>query len=354
MSKLIIKTYAVTNVRPHPNADKLEIANVGGWQVIVSKGKYNDGDEVVFIPPDSIVPKDLHESLGVTNYLSELPVDYDAPVGARRVKAARLRGQPSYGLVMDIPTGMNDFDELATRLGITKWEPPVKESQGDIESDHYLFHKYTDIERYQNFPDTIPDGEIVVITEKVHGTNCRVGMVPVAQVDGSTKCTMMAGSHSCRRKEGDGIYWLPLKSPQYINLQIMIEALYKNGPVVVFGEIYGPGVQDMNYGQNSKQFLVFDISVNGQYLSYTEKRKLCEKYGVGMVPILYRGPMSVDIVNKYTDGPAKTGESTGKFKGREGIVITPEVERHDPIIGRVILKSISVDYLDRKGGTDSH
>ena len=43
--------------------------------------------------------------------------------------------------------------------------------------------------------------------------------------------------------------------------------------------------------------------------------------------------------------------------GREGCVVTPVVERYDPGLGgsgRVILKSISADYLARKGGTDDH
>jgi hypothetical protein len=37
--------------------------------------------------------------------------------------------------------------------------------------------------------------------------------------------------------------------------------------------------------------------------------------------------------------------------------VAPVVERYDPTLGgsgRVILKSISADYLARKGGTDDH
>ena len=54
-----------------------------------------------------------------------------------------------------------------------------------------------------------------------------------------------------------------------------------------------------------------------------------------------------------------TGEYSwsGKFKGREGMVIRPVKERHSeklPQFGRVVLKSISVDYYERKGGTEFH
>jgi|GEM_PF-6129437 len=35
---------------PHPKAEKLELGKVGAYQVVVQKGLYNDGDEVVFVP----------------------------------------------------------------------------------------------------------------------------------------------------------------------------------------------------------------------------------------------------------------------------------------------------------------
>ena len=45
---------------------------------------------------------------------------------------------------------------------------------------------------------------------------------------------------------------------------------------------------------------------------------------------------------------------TSAFKGREGCVITPLVEQfYAPTGGRLILKSVSADYLDRKGAQDN-
>jgi tRNA-binding EMAP/Myf-like protein len=46
------------------------------------------------------------------------------------------------------------------------------------------------------------------------------------------------------------------------------------------------------------------------------------------------------------------------FSKREGIVIKPVEERNATVdgkaFGRVILKSVSFDYLNRKGGTEDH
>jgi hypothetical protein len=64
-------------------------------------------------------------------------------------------------------------------------------------------------------------------------------------------------------------------------------------------------------------------------------------------------------VEEHTYGPTTLcpPESAGRFSGREGCVVTPVRERYSPELGgsgRVILKSISADYLARKGGTEEH
>ena len=42
---------------PHPNADRLELAKILGWQAIVEKGKHQPGDRVVFVVIDTILPQ---------------------------------------------------------------------------------------------------------------------------------------------------------------------------------------------------------------------------------------------------------------------------------------------------------
>ncbi len=47
------------NLFTHPNADALMIGKVGSYQVVVQKGLYNDGDEVVFAPEKSVFTGEL-------------------------------------------------------------------------------------------------------------------------------------------------------------------------------------------------------------------------------------------------------------------------------------------------------
>ncbi len=206
MSTMIVKVRTVEAVLPHPNADRLEIALVGGWKSICRKGELQEGQKVVFFPPDSILPPALADDppagrLGVAKYCSLLPKNEQGlrPPGYR-VKAARLRGQPSFGLVMALDPSRGDLDwpvdtDVAEFYGIEKWEPPLKCEAGDSAPEHPWFPKYTDIEHYANYPTAIADGEEVVITEKIHGTNARCGLVLAAAEDGAPQWTWMAGSH---------------------------------------------------------------------------------------------------------------------------------------------------------------
>ena len=120
--------------------------------------------------------------------------------------------------------------------------------------------------------------------------------------------------------------------------------------VYILGEIFGPGVQSgFTYGFAKPTFLAFDVYVGlpgrGRYLHEFEKMMVLKDLNIERVPVLYFGPWSVDIISRYTSGMETL--SGNKTHMREGIVITPQLEyRHDDI-GRVILKSVSPEYLTR-------
>lgn len=122
----------------------------------------------------------------------------------------------------------------------------------------------------------------------------------------------------------------------------------KDQKVIFFGEIIGKGVQDLNYNVEKGTFRVFDIWVDGQFLNYDELTRVTEAAELEMVPVVYIGPFSDDILQQNTKGLT----FINKAHIREGVVVKPLVERTSEWIGRVILKSVSEDYLKRKNGTE--
>ena len=358
MSSLIVEVCNIEEVKPHNNADRLEMARVKNWWCVVKKEQYKVGDKVVYLPPDSVITKELADGLGVTNYCGQLPKN---PDGTRptdlRIRASRLRGERSFGLIIDPASKEWEIGkDVKEWYNVKKYEPPIKTHDGDAATPLAEFHKYTDIENIGNFPGIFSEGEEVVVTEKIHGSNCRVGMLYHPDEEGNAVATFVAGSHDVRRKEFDlkgnkSRYWLPL---DIAPVRSLIQNLFdkKQKPVIVFGEIFGAGIQDMQYGQKGISFRAFDISVNGDYLDYDEQVKLFDEFGVEMVPVLYRGPFSMQKVEEIVDGPTTIVDSSEikeKFKGREGVVIKPVVERvSGDLNGRTVLKCISVDYHERK------
>ncbi len=162
-SSLIIQVSEIKDVRNHPNADRLDIISIKGkgWETIVKRDEYKVGDVVIYIPTDVILPLELVEKLGIANYL--------AGKQKNRVKCARLRGEMSYGLVIPNEKNWEVGRDVAAELGIVKYEPPVRAMAGDAAPEDSTFHRYTDIENINNFPDIFKDGEMVVATEKIDG-----------------------------------------------------------------------------------------------------------------------------------------------------------------------------------------
>jgi RNA ligase (TIGR02306 family) len=355
MSSLIVEVCAVAEVLPHPNADALEIAVVKGWQCLIKKGSFKAGDKVVYFPIDTVLPLTLSERIGVTKYLKPLRKDfvYSGSTPGGRVGAARLRGVVSYGLLIACEDPEWDVGrDVAAHYEVSKWQPPEEFTDGDIEVPHECFHRYTDIENLKNFPTAFRLGEEICLTEKIHGTNSRLGWIQTDQ-----GYVWMAGSHSTRKKASapgslkTNLYWMPLTE----TVKALLSAeRFQGRSVVLFGEIYGAGVQDLHYGlvNGQKAFRAFDLAVNGRYLDYDEFLETCTAFGVATVPILYRGPFSAEVIARHTRGESQVASGA---QIREGVVIKPVWERHsEELGGRLILKSISDDYVLRKGGTEYH
>lgn len=315
MSTIAVEILPVTYVKPHPDADKLEIAIVCNRTVVVPKGEYKKDDAIIYFPPDMLIPEDVADQLGVKKYLKHAVYPGDAQKTKCRVGACRLRGQPSYGFPAPFSKFFDGNVVFGTNVSsffkAVKYEPPQKIRAEDAAPDHPAFHQYTDIEHYYRFPEVFPEGMWVRVTEKIHGSNQKAGLI---NVDGEWQ--FMCGSHRVNRKPG-GLYWEPLNE----NLMALLTDLCdEQHNVILFGEIFGPGIQDMDYGveRGKRGYRVFDISVNGRYLDWEFVQQKCVEHDVETVPLLAIRRFTPEIIDEYTYGDTIVGSPRGDFKGREG------------------------------------
>ena len=121
MSSLIVDVSKINKIEKHPNADRLRIATVKGWQCIIGLDDFKEGELIIFIPPDSVLPDEL---------IDKYKLEFVRKGG--RVKTVKLRKFISQGLCLPIPEGKNwkEGKSVATELGITKYEPPKARYQG--------------------------------------------------------------------------------------------------------------------------------------------------------------------------------------------------------------------------------
>jgi RNA ligase (TIGR02306 family) len=360
MSSLIVEVCKVEDIIKHPNADRLSIVRVKGWNCIVGLDQYKIGDLVVFVPPDCIIPPNLIEKYNL-EYLR-----HDG-----RTRNVKLRGSISQGLILDLPEEKKWRlgDDASNFLGITKWEPPEPKYYVPIKKSSRKrinpnFDKYTEMEDIKNYPDVFNENDNVVITEKIHGCNARYGNLQIVisknqpLLDRITlwikknifdqDYEFVYGSHqvqitfhSNRRSFYGKDYWGEIaKKYDFAN----------NIPkgYIVYGEIYGEKVQDLTYGLKGRDIVIFDIKKDGQYMNWNDVIFFCAKRDWKTVPELYIGKFNRTILKRYTDGNSILCPS----QLREGCVVKCFPEENDIKIGRKILKSRSEAYLLRKGGTE--
>ncbi|MFD3717096.1 RNA ligase (ATP) [Streptomyces sp. NPDC058674] len=356
MSTLRVTAEELT-VHEHPNADALELAQVGLYRAVVAKGAYRTGDFAVYIPEQAVLPAALIEELGLTGRL--------AGASADRVKAVRLRGELSQGLVCrpraladaDLARAAKEGTDFAELLGITKWSPPVPTTMaGDVESAPDLM-PWVDIENLQRYPDLFAPGEPVVLTEKLHGTASL--FTYVADGGRSLVSSKGFGSKNLALKEDErNLYWRAVRGHGVPEVAAALATRLGATRIGIFGEVYGAGVQDLRYGTDVSTadtppaYAVFDVSaeIDG-HVRWLDPAVVLEDGELPLVPRLYEGPYALDTVLELASG-RETVSGRGLHL-REGVVIRPAVERHSPVVGgRAIAKAVSPAYLTRKGGTE--
>ncbi|MEH2063590.1 MAG: RNA ligase (ATP) [Nostoc sp.] len=330
MSIFKVEVVKINSINPHPNADRLDIASIEdmGYQVIIVKGNLHPGDLAFYFPIDSVIPEKFLDEFGIRNYYS------------KKLRAAKLRGIFSEGLL--IPVGKNFMgnvgDDYTEYFGVTKYEYPIPQGMsGEVENfiGHYKFPSPENLKRYKNI---LIEGEEVVVTEKLHGTNFTV----LVDADGITKI----GSHNYFWKNSE-----VNKKLVYIRAYNENEAFQKLPPrTQIFGEIYG--VQDIKYGLNNGNIgiAIFAVRRGSYFLNYNDFVAFCEEFALPRVPVLYIGVYTWEAVSQFNN--ANSVISPDYIM--EGVIVQPVIEKSHPEIGRVVLKLISDRYLLRKDGTELH
>jgi RNA ligase (TIGR02306 family) len=323
VSEFHVEVVTVGPIQKHPNADALSITTIkNGYPVIIRTGEFIEGNKAVYLPIDSLVP--------VSDPRFAFLANKDKPRERERVKAKRLRGIFSMGLLVKADPAWNVGQNVQAELNILKYEPPEPMMiGGEDEKDPGFLPTYTDIEGLRKYSHLLIDGEEVVLTEKLHGTN--------AKFLWKDDRLWVGGHHTIKREDPENLYW---KEALKNGLK---EKLAQVPNIALYGEIFG-WVQSLRYDlpKGTSKLAFFDAMDTGtrRYLDYDEFVALLQKLGLPQVPVLYRGPWSKELW-KHAEGSSTIAKHI-----REGFVVRPVKERfHQELGGRVVLKLVGEEYL---------
>lgn len=348
MSIHAIEVVQLGEILPHPNADRMELTHVWGWQCCIGKGQFKAGDKAVYIPPDYVVPTDRPE-------FAFLAKEGRA---TERVKVRRLRGEMSQGLLIPLPerlAALSVGDDVMAELGIERYEPTVVLgcTTGDcIAGPPGLYVPKFDVENHQRFVSTMTDDEPVYVTEKIHGANAKF----VFAADGDGVLRQFCGSRNNWLADDErNIWWRAFRACPAIGA--WCEA---NPGKVLFGEVFG-NVQSLKYGaaRGEVMFAAFAVLNNSQeglparcgecgarissWMDYGPMLESLAAFNVPTVPVLYCGPFNRQMVYSMAEADSVW---PGADHMAEGVVVVPQKERLDARLGRVCLKVVSNRYLE--------
>lgn len=276
MERNLVSYETILDIQPIEDADAIEVATVRGWKVVVRKGEFQVGDEVVYFEIDSALP--LNDERFA--FLEPRGVKVLDGKNFHVLKTIRLRGQFSQGLVLPA----SQFD--AGLPEIEKYEKPIPQEgnfKGNYPEDWVI---KTDAERIQNLGRYMPKINEMswVATEKIDGTSTTYindgGVLRIATRNFELETT-------------DGL----LRSVVAAELDLLNIIPEGHG---VQGELFGPNIQGNPLNRKKVEFRAFNYFRKGELIPYDEWPEALVAIRVPTLDMQL--PDTVELILEQVDG----------------------------------------------------
>lgn len=328
---------AISDIIPIEGKDRIVLAMVDGWSVIVKKDEFKIGDKCVYVEIDSVLPaKPEFEFLAKNNY---------------RIKTMKMAGVISQGICFPLsilPENEYKFEDDVTEvIGIKQYEKTMdKEVEtNDVPAKVKRYPKFlmrfkwfrklvlpkkrqksfpdfiskTDETRIQNMPFILKDKREWIATEKIDGqsgTFCLVrhkSRIPLIK----DKFEYIVCSRNLRLGAKDNSsYWRV--SDKYQIENALRNMIGDREWIALQGECIAPNVQGNKYKVNEPDLYIFNLIYPSGRMNSLTAQSICNQHGLKFVPIVatdYVLPDTVNEVLDYAHGQSKLHETL-----REGLV----------------------------------
>jgi hypothetical protein len=379
----------ITEIQPITGKDRIVLAKVLGWSVVIAKDEFKVGDNVVYVEIDSRINTNIE-------LFALLNKDADR-YGFVLIKTRKFGDSYSQGICFRVP---DEYKGLKAGSNLTKlfnkgregkalaiihneeypemkgvWEKPwTKKEKLTVwkRIRYFLFPKRkkrelrekrkvpspygigvskTDEERIQNLVELFENlktrNVTLTATEKLDGQSFTAHIDANGKIYVASRNVALYHIHKRRTRQSvtyGGSTWC-LAFERY-GLREKLEKMLREHkvPVTVQGELIGChiGVNHYKVTTEDVTLKVFNIKVDGNRVSFDEMEKICKKYGLETVPYLGTVTLPEDITIEefiaMSDGPSVLNKNVV----REGIVYRTEDYRTS-------FKAISNRFLVKRG-----
>lgn len=329
----------VASTRPIQGADRIEVAQVDGWECVVKKGEFEVGQHIVYVEVDSVMPeRPEFEFLRDRKF---------------RVRTIKLCGQVSQGLVLPLdilPAGNYKLgDDVTELLGVAKYDPQAQQEAllltkqpktpaNPIAKFLMRFKWYRKLfmkpKRKGGFPDWIvktdetriqnlttlfdiesKKGTQFSVTEKVDGQSATYFLQKVSL----RKYEFGVCSRNIRLGTPDNSsYWTIARKYDIENVLKKLIGEYQT--IVLQGEICGDGIQGNKYRISGYDLFAFNLIYPDHKCTTAEIKEVLAPFGIKSVPIVEEGkvlPETIAELVEYSKGKSVVR----KEQKREGVVM---------------------------------
>lgn len=337
MSRKLASIKEVSQLLPIEGRDKIALAMVDGWQVIVNKDQIKQGDRVVYCEIDSVMPEtEDFEFLRSKKF---------------RIKTMKMAGVLSQGICFPLsilPEGNYELNQDVTDiLGIKQYEDTM-DVERDMVADIKNTKKYPKFlmkfawfrkmvlpkKQAKGFPDFISKTDETRIQNAPFYLQNKGEWIATEKIDGQS------GSFFLKKEKGRGLfkrvtydfgvcsrnlrlwnednssYWTVAK--KYNIKKVLENNIGNNDFIAIQGECVAPSVQGNKYHVKEPDLYIFNVLTQNGRMGSVEASDWAELNGLKFVPIIDNGYILPDTVNEvleYAHGKSKLYDTL-----REGIV----------------------------------
>lgn len=321
--RVMARVVHIDAINPIEGADQIEVAQIGGWKVVVKKGEFQANSMACYLEIDSWIP---HTIAPFLTKPGQFPKVYNE-VSGQRLRTIKLRGQISQGLLLPLEVAVKAFYEsgedegqelceyffegadVTNLLDVQKWEPPQEFRAANAKGSFPHFIPKTDQERIQNLSRSLEKWNAEEhqwqVTEKVDGSS-----MTVFYKDGEVG---VCSRNLELKDDGTSTFWETAKSEGLVEKLI---AVGKN--IALQGELIGGQIQGNAYKVDKFQFHLYDIFDidTQQYLTPKDVEGTALQLNIRHVPVL----------EQFTTFDVRMEDLIAYAEGKSVVGVKPERE----------------------------